>query len=342
MALRPPILLLLAVVILSPAGAGLPAAQPRSDPFAFLRHIVQVSEDDRQRIDDRGVMVRVLPADGHELATLVAGSLNVGPDALLASARNIAELKKSSMVPQVGRFSPEPRLEDLRDLTLDDVDINEIRRCRPQRCGLKLAAEEIARLQQAIAANPENSRAAVEGEFRRIVLSRATEYLRQGDRRNPREFSTLLDHSPYLHTWIPELAPHLQSYPAAPLSGAESFLYWSKETYAWKPMISVTHVTMVRGSGERGGPEIVIASRDVFVTRYTSGSFVLTLLFPDGSDGSRWYLVYLNRTWIDGLRGLWRPFVEYRIKSQARNVFADARRRIERNGVVSTSSKQPD
>jgi hypothetical protein len=310
-----------------------------SHPFGFLHPLIQLSQEDRQRIDGRGVIVRILPASGRELATLVAGSLSVGPDALLASVRNITELKKSSLVPQIGRFAAEPRLEDLATLTLDDVDFNEIRRCRPQRCGLKLASEEIARLQQTTAAHSTNVRAAVELEFRRIVMDRAIDYLRHGDRRTSQEFSTLLEHSPYVQERMPQLRAYLEGYPAVPLSGAESFLYWSKETYAWKPMISVTHVTIVRGTGRDGEPELLVASRDVFSTRYTSGSFVLTLLFPDDDDVARRYLVYLNRTWVDGLRGLWRPFVEHRIKSQARNVFADARARIERHAVVSTSAR---
>ena len=60
---------------------------------------------------------------------------------------------------------------------------------------------------------------------------------------------------------------YLEQYPATRLSECESFLYWSKETYAWKPMITVTHVTILRGDGGRGAPEVVVTSRDVFATR---------------------------------------------------------------------------
>jgi hypothetical protein len=48
------------------------------------------------------------------------------------------------------------------------------------------------------------------------------------------------------------------------------------------------------------------------------------------------YVVYVNRTWVDGIRALWRPFVEYRVKSQAKKVFADVRERLERPGELST------
>ncbi len=327
-------LLLLFLLLPGPRAIG----GPTTDPFDFLEPAVQLSDEDRQRIDGRSVIVRILPASGHEVATLAAGALSVGPDALLASVRNIVQLKKSSLVPQISRFSAQPQLEDLRDLTLDTGDADEIRRCGPGRCGLKLEPAEITRLQRAFSTSSEDPRAALEQEFRRVVLDRAHEYLRRGEQRNQHEFSMLLQHSPHFQS-LPQLNTYLQRYPAMPLPDSESFLYWSKETYAWKPMISITHVTMVRGTGDAGSPEAMIATRDVFATRYTSGSLVLTLLLRDQRQPSQRYLVYLNRTWIDGLRGLWRPFVEHRIKSQAKGLFAAARDKIEAHGVVSTSAR---
>jgi hypothetical protein len=98
-------------------------------------------------------------------------------------------------------------------------------------------------------------------------------------------------------------------------------------------MITVTHLTILRGDVGRGWPEVLVVSRDIFATRYTSGSFILTMLFRDRDSASRRYLVYVNRTWVDGVRALWRPFVEHRIKGQARKVFAAVRERIEADGA---------
>ncbi len=324
------------LALLTPrAAARLTSSEPTDNLFAFFQPTIQLSDDERRRLDGRAIVVRILPAEGHELAAMAAGTLNVGPDPFIASITNIVALKKGPFVPQIGRFSAQPRLEDLGELTLDDVDLDEIRRCQPGRCGLKLDGEEIKQLQQAISTAQPGSKAPVETEFRRVVLERATRFLHEGDRSTKVQFSTLLQNSPYLHARMPQLAVYLDKYPA-PLPGAESFLYWCKETYAWKPMISVTQVTIMRGNAD-GGPEVVVASRDVFATRYTSGSFVLTFLFGDPANASKRYLVYVNRTWIDGIRALWRPFVEHRVRSQARKVFATVRDRIEHNAAALTS-----
>jgi hypothetical protein len=335
MAFRIPFVFL-ALFLMSPFPSGSPESPSSTDPFEFLHPTIRFSDEERQRLNQRAVVVRILPADGRELAALAAGTLNVGADALIASIRNIAELKKSSFVPEISRFSSPPRLSDLANLTLDDVDVDEIGRCRPESCGLKLAPEEIVRLQRASPPRGQRSKDRLEAEFRQIVLERATRYLLDGDRWTSREFSTLLQHSPFVQARMSQLGTYLERFPAVPLANAESFLYWSKETYAWKPMTSVSHMTILRGNGEDRSPEVVIAARDVFAMRYTSGSLALTLLFRDPDHASQRYLVYINRTWVDGVRALWRPFVEHRIRGQAKKVFSVVRERIERNGPAAT------
>ena len=91
-------------------------------------------------------------------------------------------------MPDVARFSTPPRLEDVAGLTLDDQDVNDIRKCRPGDCGLKLSGGEIARLQQHLGRR--DGRWHVEEEFRRAVIDRARHYLAQGDSGRPLDNDT--------------------------------------------------------------------------------------------------------------------------------------------------------
>jgi len=305
-------------------------------PFEFLTPTIQFSDEDRATLNRREIVLRILHAEGHELAVLTAGAIDITPDEFIASVNNMPGLKKGPLVPQIGRFSSPPRLEDLQSLTLDDTDIAAIRRCQPDHCGLKLSDEEIERLQRVV--DDGHPASALDAEFRRVILDRANAYLRAGDDRTLSEFSSLVDHSPYVSAHMPQLVTYLTQYPRQHLPGAESFLYWSKETYAWKPMITVTHVTIVRGEPEQGSPEVLVISRDVLSTRYTSGSFIVTLLLRDTTSPPKRYLVYVNRTWVDGVRALWRPFVEYRIKRQARKIFEEVRDRLEHHAPAADGS----
>jgi hypothetical protein len=267
---------------------------------------------------------------------MVAASLNIGPDAFVAKVRNIVGLKKSPNVPQIDKFSNPPAIEDLRSLTLDASDIDAITRCRPARCALKLNDAEIERLHRVAAPSTAHSDESVQREFRQIMLDRVRSYVATGAQDQKAHFVTLMQHSPFVIR-TPQLANYLENFPTTSLPGAESFLYWSKETYAWSPLISVTHVTILRTSGDSRLPEVLVISRDIFATRYTGGSLVLSSLVRDPrAPANQRYLVYVNRTWVDGVRALWRPFVEYRVKSQAKKVFATVRDRLERDGALST------
>lgn len=312
------------------------AQSQKADAFEFLRPTIQFSAADLRQLDERAVVLRILPASGQELATMVAASLNIGADAFVARVRNIVALKKGPHVPQIDKFSSSPVIEDLRQLTLDDSDINAIERCRPNRCALKLNPDEIERLHRAAASGASDPKDTVQREFRQLVLERARRFLANGTQETKPQFLTLMHNSPSVLR-APQLANYLEHYPAVPLPGAESYLYWSKETYAWNPMISVTQVTILRSSGEGPLPEVLVISRDVFSTRYTGGSLVLSSLVRDPSSPKQQrYRVYVNRTWVDGIKAFWRPLVEYRVKTQAKKVFAGVRDRLEQPGALST------
>ena len=93
-------------------------AQEPADPFAFFRPAVSVSLKDRHAIDNGEALVSVLPGRGREVVIFAAVAVNVDGDRLVAWVRKIAELKKSSFVLSIGRFSDPPRIEDLDGLAL--------------------------------------------------------------------------------------------------------------------------------------------------------------------------------------------------------------------------------
>jgi len=312
------------------------------DPFAFFGPSIRISAEERSKLDEGEVIAKTLPAHGHELAIFAAGSTTATPENLIDSVRAIVDLKQSSMVPEIGRFSTPPQLSDLASLTLDEGDLNAIKKCRPGNCDLKLSPAEIIRLQPPPASDSEAWIRDTNSIFRQIVFERVTGYLRQGQMAIPQydtgddevdlaaTFALLVQSSPYLRANLPQVADYFERYPALNVPRLESFLYWSKERPSRNSIISVTHVTILRGQPLADAPEVIVTSKEVFATRYTSGALAMTVLVRSGAEGSsRRYLAYLNRTWVDDLRGLWRPIVEWRVRGQASKVFGEARHRIE-------------
>jgi hypothetical protein len=317
--------------------------QAGSDPFEFLAPRVVVSEGERARLDRDQVLARVLSGRDGQLAVFVAARLNAQPDALVAWTRAIAELKQSRFVLAIGRFSDPPRPSDLEDLTLDQRDLEAIRRCRPGNCGLKLSAEDIESLTAVVATAGTEWREAAQREFRRLLAERVMQYRAGGlaalpspaDRRKStmpdQALQAIVEQSPYLAK-LPQVVAWLKEYPHAD-SAVESFFYWSKEHYGdGKPVISITHVGTVRPESDHRLPAILVVGKQIFATHYLEGSLGLTMILRDTTNGTS-YLAYINRSQVDLLRGFLGVFargvLEDRVGRQAPLIVGGLRARLE-------------
>ena len=314
-----------------------------SDPFEFLAPWVIVSPEERARLDRDQVLARTLSGKDGQLAVFVATRLNAQPDALVAWTRAIAELKRSKFVLAIGRFSDPPSPSDLEQLTLDERDLDAIRRCRPGACGLKLSAADIESLTAVVAGAGAGWQDAAQREFRRQLTERVIQYRAGGlaslspvaDRKNPRRaedaLSAIVERSPYLRK-LPSVVAWLKEYPRAD-SAVESFFYWSKELYGQgKPVISVTHVGIVRLESDHRLPAILVAGKQIFATHYVEGGLGLTMILRDSTNGTP-YLAYVNRSQVDMLSGFFGGFVrsvlEDRLERQAPLIMRGLRTRLE-------------
>ena len=156
------------------------AAAADVDPFAFFKPSVTITADDRRQLDRGEPIAHVLPGKDLEVAVFAAVPVDVDGDRLVTWVRRIEELKKSSYVLAIARFSDRPRLEDLAGVALDDEELSDVRKCRPGDCALKLSASEMTALQEAAARAAGNWKLAVQHAFRQALLARVQRYLNDG------------------------------------------------------------------------------------------------------------------------------------------------------------------
>lgn len=328
------------------AASGQPGVfrQSPADPFAFFEPEVVITRSERRRLERDEAVARTLHGDNGQLAVFVATRLKAPPDALAVWTRAIAELKRSRFVLALGRFSDPPALSDVAGLVLDSRDLQEIRDCIPGDCGLKLSAPEIESLRRAVAGAGADWGQAAQAEFRRLLIARVNLYRRGGlaglppvaARQKPRylsaAFTEILDRSPYLGR-LPKVRAWLQHYPSSDDTSIESFFYWSKESYGTgKPVISVTHVGIVRPEHNREMPAVLVTGKQIFATHYVDGSLGLTMVLRGGPNGVS-YLAYLNRSKLDLLGGFFGVFVrgvvERRVEREAPEIVRALRVRLE-------------
>jgi len=334
------LLIALGVVARAPAHAAAP------DPFAFFQPTVVLTAGERKQLERGEPLVRVIPGEDREVAVFAAMKTTIDGDRLLAWVQRIEALKKNAYVLAISRFSETPRLEDLKGLTLEEDEASDILDCRPGDCSLKLSGDEMRTLQQAAARQGSNEapkNAALERAYQSVMLRRIEKYLAGGLAGLPNDESTsdalrpadalaaLLGHTRFLSAHTPTFAQYLSHFPRAPMPGVESFVYWSKEQIAGKPIVSATHVSTLR-SDVPGVPEGLAATVGIFSTHYVNASLGVMAVVRE-APGAPGYLVYMNRSQVDVLGGMFgglvRMVVQRRLRSEATDVLRDIRKRLE-------------
>ena len=304
-------------VLLSAFSALLVAQAPQPQPESFLRRGVGVTSYELGNLE-KGEIVVKLPRtpEVREVAVFAIMRMDVPADFFIDKVRDIVTFKKSENVLQIGKFSDPPKLEDLAGLTLDPVDIEGIKRCRVNRCEVKMSAAMIERFRKEIDWASPRYREKVTELAHRMLLERVQTYLREGnaslqqynDKSYPlrlgEEFQSLLQPAPYMYDYTPEFQKYLVDFPRSRPENVEDFIYWSKEKFGLKPVVSITHITIHKRMTSRG-TDVLIASKGIYATHYFEASVGLTgFIQSESPESSHSYLMYVNRSRTDALRGL--------------------------------------
>ena len=322
------------------------AALLLADPLSLLTPPIQLSAAERRDLSEGRTIARTLQVDDDQVGVAAISRIGVPPSALIDHARDIEGLHRSSFMLGIGAFSDPPRLADLEALVLTARDVDAAVRCRVGNCSFKLTTSEIALLHHSASSLEGDRVEAYRRAFREVVLSRVNAYLADGldalppvtNRREPLLLSQVFNDlraETAIPAGLPLAAEWLHSDPSR-ADGVESLLYWSYETYGTgKPVVTVTHMGLIPSPAEHQ-PSLVIA-RQIMASRYMTGGLAVTALSPDPA-GTGNYLVYVNRTGVDLLGGLFgsirRAVLESRLKRDVPNIVGKLRSRLERDATT--------
>jgi hypothetical protein len=318
-------------------------AQPPDEARAFLEASFNISQADFTRLTAGEVVSRTLPAtDTREVATLGVVRVRTTPERYVQRFEDIASFKKDDAVLQIGAFGHPPLPSDIAGLTLDDVDIRSLRKCRAGQCGVQLSDAAIRRFEHEVDWQRIEAPERANGLLRRILVEYVAEYQKHGlaasmeyaddtARLNVgREFASLAESLG--HGWSPfaALRQHLLDYPASDSPDTVDRLYWSKEKVGRRTVVSITHLAIMR-LGAESPAEYAVASKQIYSTHYFDASLGLTVLVPDRrSVPPVTYIVYLNRSRIDILDGLFGGVARHIVSGRARSTVADRLGRLQR------------
>jgi hypothetical protein len=296
-----------------------PATRAQGLPDWFeelLQKRLKVTEENLASLEHGKPVTRVLRTrEKKEVAALGIVRVDASAELFIHGFRDIVDFKKSSLVLQIGKFSNPPRLEDLNGLTLDPCCLDAINNCESGQCAMQMSEEMMKRFRGEPNPHAPDYNARASSLARRLLLDYVKAYLQAGNAalieyhdqanevRLADEYRSLLEQSHLLTDYAPEFHRYLEEFPKASSPNVEDFIYWSKEKYGLKPVLSITHVAIYKRT-VGGRTEVLVASKQIFANHYFDASLGLTL-FVEGNEPatSGSYLMYLNRSRIGALQG---------------------------------------
>ena len=327
--------------------AALPADAPPSDVSAALSHLLtndfRFSTSDLADLGKGEVVAHRLGATAYGEAGAVGAVRIAGrKETFVDLYRNIEQFKRGPGVMSIGMFGNPPSVADLASLMVNLRDMN-LRECRVGDCDVRLPASDIERIRREVDWNAPDADARAFTLFKEIFAGYVRDYVAGDPNKlvqyddDPRpvrpqdDFSALVEHSPYLDRLAPGLSRHFEAYPKHPLPDVEDFVYWSVERFGrLAPFISATHVAITQPEPST----VVIASKDVYSSRYFDASLSFTIAADAVSLPGSFYLVYANRSRADALKGslagLRRSIVERRSKGSIEDHLKAMKQQLEK------------
>ena len=260
------------------------------------------------------VVVTTLPSR-HKQEVSVYGVVRVEAPAevFLQSFRDTIGIKNSPAILEIGRFSMVPTAEDLKTLTMETRDIEDLKSCVVGNCELKLSAKMIAQFKESVDWHASDYAAQTTRAYKSMLLDYVKDYLNRGDQAliEYTDKSTtasllegqraLLGSLPTAFREIPETGNSLSRQSVVPV---ENTIVWSKIKFGLKPVLAINHIVIFKIEQE-SGPQILVLSKQIYANHYFDASIGLTGLARNpASDHDQYYLFYENHSLVDGLQGI--------------------------------------
>jgi hypothetical protein len=280
----------------------------------ILREKAAFDETDFAALEQGQTVVKLLPVqDRREVAVSGLVSLQIPAELFLQSFRETITQKNNRAILEIGSFSTTPIVDDLQALTIENRDLEDLKECVVGNCKLKLSTMMIERFHREVDWEAPDFRIQATQLFKLILLDYVRDYLARGDGalieysdkpkevRLGEEQRALMTASGYINNVLSAFPQPLKGLPKSEISLVENAIIWSKIKFGLKPVIAINHI-MVYKLARETGPQIIVASKQIYANHYFDSSLALTALVTiPGAAGS--YLIYENRSRADGLGG---------------------------------------
>jgi hypothetical protein len=304
------------------------APDPRTEVHGYLAKS-GVSADELAKLDAGGVAAHAQVVGGNEIIVVAAVKIRAPRDRVLDYYGQIISYVDGKVTFAFGRFGKPPVAENVKDLTFEDYELDELRKCKPGNCDIRLGGAAIDTLQKSVDWKAPDVHERVNAFARKAAVDYVAAYQQRGDaalityddRARPvslqQQWGGIIGNSAYFHEYAPELKAYLEQYPNGSLPGGRDVFYWNKEYYGLKPIISIVHGVVYQPPSR--ADRAFVVQKQLYASHYYDGSLAVTTLLSSNEGGApSTYLVYVNRSRGDLLKGGFGGLKRNVAQSQAR------------------------
>ena len=314
----------LGVLLVMPIVLGGQAADPRPEVEQVLRK-EDFAAADLTMLQGGMVVAHANAEKNGEIVTHAAVRIRAPHAQVVGYYGQMISYVDGKVVQGFGQFSQPAALADVSQLTFDRNDIDALKTCRVGRCDVRIGSTALSAFQAAVDWTAPDYADRANEFARKTIVDYVTAYRARGDAAlvtyndggKPvslkSEWSALLTGARNVHAFFPELARHLSSFPNDPPAGARDIVYWIKEDYGQKPIVSVVHAVLY--TPKAGEDRTVVAQKYIYTSHYYDASLAVASIASGIENGSPvTYILYTNRSrggmLRGGMRGIQRSVAE--------------------------------
>ena len=288
----------------------------------------QFTHADLDAIESGKPMVKLLEVE-EDTETRLLGVVKIrgNPEDYIARQRDIVSFEKGMGVLEIGLFSDPPTAADVAGLTLDSEDFDDLKKCQPGKCDVKLSGPSIEAFGKLDWEAPDALPNA-EKIARQMIADFMGAYRKGGneslstfhDKKQPLLVKEQFEEMVATHdvpAYFPSLHAFLKDYPKAPIPGGEELFYWSKVNFGLKPVVRLNHVVIYQPK-ERETVRYAVASKMLYTTHYFNTGLELKFLVVSPDSPGAYYMVSINQSRSDGLTGFMGAIAGGQIRGKAR------------------------
>jgi len=295
---------------------------------------VQAELDDNElaKLKNGEMIAKLLPVqDKREVAVFGIVPVRSSLDSALHAFQETMARQNKKSVMESGSFSPTPTIDDLKELTLEKRDIEDLKQCRVGNCKVRLSEVMIERFQKEVDWNAPDYPAQANDLFRRMILEYVLDYLSRGnsalivysDQTEPvslqKDYDLLLKELIWIDKFAPEFSRYLDETSRTEPPKLRKSLNWTKIKFGLKPVVVITQTLTYTAEQDGDLSQILSVSKQLYASHYFDSSLGLTALVKPSQTGatSDSFLLYTNRSRSSSLDGLFSKFKREIAESEA-------------------------